>query len=134
MEKHSNEFSDICFSASAGCMLEPASVKRDDIILTAEVLSRVDTLKIPRFPDYNDEHRKPNGNGMVTSVRHETHIPCELTDILADRTYQATYPWCGAVIGTHKDTHERSSHFRCQDDRSPDSVLIDGHKIGNDEI
>ena len=66
------------------------------------------------------------------------HIPCELTDILADRTYQTTYPWCGVVredvIGTHKDTREPSSHLRCQDDRSPDSVWFDRHKIGYDKI
>ena len=68
-------------------MLEPALVKRNDIILTVKVLSGVDNLEVPRFTDYNDEHRKPNGDRMVTLLRLETHIPCELTDILADRTY-----------------------------------------------
>ena len=72
------------------CMLEPASVKRDDIILTAEVLSGVDILEVPGLPDQNDEYRKPNGDGMVTSLRQKTHIACELTDILAYSTYQTT--------------------------------------------
>ena len=75
---------------------------------------------------------------MVTSVGHETHIPNESTDILADRTYQATYPWCGVdsqgVSSTYMDTHEPSSHSKYQDNHSPDSVWIDGHKICNDEI
>ena len=133
MEEHSPECSEISFPASAGCMLEPASVKRDDIILKEEVLSKVDNLKVPRFPDHNDEYRKLNGDGMVTLLRHETHIPFESTDILADSTYQATYPRCGNVrenvMDTHKDTCEPNSHSRSQDDCSPDSVWFDGHKI-----
>ena len=88
MAEHSPECSEINVSASAEYTLKPASVKGDDNILTVEVLSsRVDNLKVPRFPGYNDEHRKPNGDGMVTSLRHETHIPCESTDILTDSTY-----------------------------------------------
>ena len=71
-------------------------------------------------------------------MKQVTHKPCELTDILDDRTYQATYLWCGidsqGVSSTYKDTREPSSHSRYQDDCSPDSVWIDGNKIGNDEI
>ena len=98
-----------------------------------EVLSGVNNLKVPRLPGYNDEHRKLNGDRLI-AVKQETHKPCESTDILDDRTYQATYSWCGAdsqgVSNTYKDTREPSSHS----DRSPDSVWFDGLKIDNDEI
>ena len=125
--QHSPECSEISVSSSAEYKLEPASVKGDGNILTVEILSSgVDNLKVPRFLDYNDKHKKLNGDGVVTLMRQETHIPDESTDTLADRTYQATYSWCGIiredVIGTHKDTHTPSSHSRYQINRSPDSV------------
>ena len=61
--EHSYEFSEISVSASAECTLEPASVKGDDNILTVEVLSsRVDNLEVPRFPGYNDKHKKLNSD------------------------------------------------------------------------
>ena len=53
-----------------------------------EILSsRVNNLEVPRFPGHNDEHKKLNGDRRVTSVRQETHIPDDSTDILADKTY-----------------------------------------------
>ena len=66
MEEHSPECSEISVSASAGYMLEPASVKRDDIILTAEVLYGVTTLK---FPGYQTKMAN-TGNIMVTEWLH----------------------------------------------------------------
>ena len=100
---------------------------------TVEVLTqRVNNIEVHRFPDHNEEDRKLNGDGMVTSLRHETHMTCKSTDILADNTYQATHPWCGGVrenvMDIHTDTRGPNSHSRYQDDRSPESVF-DRHKI-----
>ena len=88
------------------------------------------------------------------SVRQETHLPDKSADrdntTLAERAYQATYPWCGIVrediISTHQDNHALGSHLnkkyrdtqdikihdrensigRYQVIRSPDSDLKDG--------
>ena len=142
IDKHSSKFPEIGVSASSGYIMEPASVMRGDNdtveVLTPRVdnleVPRVDNLEVPRFPDHNDEYRKPNGDGMVTSLRHETHIPCESTDILADNTDKATRPWSGDASGnirnTHMDTCEGDSYSRCRDDYLPESFL-DGHKINH---
>ena len=95
-------------------MMEPASDMRGDNY-TMEVLTpTVDNIEVPRFRDQNDEDRKPNGDGVVTSLRHETHMSCESTDIPAGNTYQATHPWCGDVrknvMDTHKNTRGPNSH------------------------
>ena len=67
--------------------MEPASVMRGDND-TVEVLTpRVDKLEVPRFPDHDDKYRKPNGDNMVTSLRRETHMSYELTDLLTGDTY-----------------------------------------------
>ena len=82
-----------------------------------------DNLEAPRFPDHNDKDRKPNGDGMVTSLRLETHMSCDSTDILSDNTDKATCPWCGDVrgniINTHMETCGRDSHSRYRDDCLP---------------
>jgi len=58
-----------------------------------------------------------NGLNEHMSVRQETHLLDKSADrdntMQADRTYQATYPWCGIVredVGTNQDTHAPSSH------------------------
>ena len=122
IEKHSNECPEIGVPASSRCMRDPASVMRGDSDTVQVLTPRVDNIEFSRLPDHNDKDRKWNGDGMVTSLRHETHMSCESTDILADNTYQATYPWCGGVrenvMDTHKDIRGPNSHSRCHDDHS----------------
>ena len=105
--------------------MEPASVFRGDNYTRELLTQSVDIIEAPRFPEHNDEDRKPEGDDMVTSRRCETHMSCELTDVLTGNTYQATCPGCGGVRGnvidTHKDTHRPDSHSRYQDDRPPES-------------
>ena len=69
----------------------------------------VDNTEVPRFPDQNDEDRKQNIDGMVSSLRHETHMSCESTDILTDNTYQATHPWFGGVRGNVMNTQRSTT-------------------------
>ena len=74
--------------------MEPASVMRGDNYTMEVITPMVDNTEVPRFPDQNDEDRKRNNDGMVTSLRCETHMSCESTDILADHTHKATCPGC----------------------------------------
>ena len=68
----------------------------------------IDIIEALRFPEHNDEDRKPEGDDMVTSSIYETLMSCESTDVLTGNTHQVTRPGCGGVsrnvTGTHKDT------------------------------
>ena len=63
-------------------------------------------IEAPSLLEHNDEDRKPEGNYMVTSLRRETHMSCESTDMLTSNRYQVTRPGCGGVRGNVIDTHK----------------------------
>merc|ERR1711962_1050044 len=70
---------------------------------------------------------------MVTSVRQETHIPDELADTLADRTYQVTYPWCGIiredVVGTQNKSNNNKNNQNIKRRGEPRSMRQ--HKLAD---
>ena len=66
IKKHSNECPKIGVSTSSGYILEPASGMRVDNYTMEDLTQTVDIIEVPRFPEHNDEDRKPEGDNIVT--------------------------------------------------------------------